>query len=174
MDHSTVTRWFKKFSPDYKNLNDLAGFGRLKTMDSKALLQAIESNLGSSWWAWYLIVQCGLSYLQAWQKPLDMLNCAPYYPNIAKLLIHPCHTFFYLLLCLKFWFALVWLCFMAYQPLWVVLHQILFIYLYIYIYISKVGDHSRGQSKGSLSITTTPFPGLPYFTFDMYLVMLSI
>ena len=44
----------------------------------------------------------------------------------------------------------------------------------------KVGDHSSGQSKGSLFNTyytdegTTPFLGFLHFTLDMYLIMLSV
>ena len=43
VDHSTVTRWFKKFSSGCKNLNMQARSCRSKTVDSKATLQAIEA-----------------------------------------------------------------------------------------------------------------------------------
>ena len=38
IDHSTITRWFKKLHSSYKNLIDQARSGQLKTMDSKAVL----------------------------------------------------------------------------------------------------------------------------------------
>ena len=44
VDHNTITRCFKKFSSDYKNLNNQARSDRAKNMDSKAILQAIEEN----------------------------------------------------------------------------------------------------------------------------------
>ena len=47
VDHSTVTRWFKKFCSSCKN-DDQEKAGRPKTIDSKAMLQAIEANLLSS------------------------------------------------------------------------------------------------------------------------------
>ena len=37
VDHSTVTRWFKKFCSEYKNLNNQARSVRPKTIDSKAM-----------------------------------------------------------------------------------------------------------------------------------------
>ena len=43
VDYSTVTRWFKKFPLDCKNLEDQAKSSRPKSMDS--MLQAIEANL---------------------------------------------------------------------------------------------------------------------------------
>ena len=47
VDHSTVTRWSKKFSSGCKNLDDQARSSRPKTMDSKTMLQAIEASLAS-------------------------------------------------------------------------------------------------------------------------------
>ena len=44
VDHSTVTRWFKKFYLGCKNYDDQGRSGRIKTMDSEALPQAIEAN----------------------------------------------------------------------------------------------------------------------------------
>ena len=55
--------------------------------------------------------------------------------------------------------------------------------LYIYIYISKVGNCSQEWPKSSLfnkllhqavGEGTTPFPRLLHFTFDLYLIMLSV
>ena len=49
VDHSSVTRWLKKFCSSYKNLDDdRENFGRPKTVDSKAVFQAIEANPASS------------------------------------------------------------------------------------------------------------------------------
>ena len=47
VDRSTVTRWFKKFHLGCKNLDNQAQLGRPKTIDSGAILQAIEANLVS-------------------------------------------------------------------------------------------------------------------------------
>ena len=47
VDHSTVTRRFKKFHSGFKNLYNQARSDRPKNMDSKAMLQAIEVNLVS-------------------------------------------------------------------------------------------------------------------------------
>ena len=50
VDYSTVSRWFKKFWLGYKNLNNQARSGRLKTVDSETILQDIEANPVSSTW----------------------------------------------------------------------------------------------------------------------------
>ena len=47
-DHSTVTKWFKKFCSGCKNLDDQSMSAKLKTMDSKAMLQANKANPVSS------------------------------------------------------------------------------------------------------------------------------
>ena len=44
VDHSRITRWFKKFRSGCKNLDDQARSGRSKTVDSEAVLQTIEAN----------------------------------------------------------------------------------------------------------------------------------
>ena len=48
VDHSTVTRWLKKCCLGYKNFDNQARADRLKSMDSKSMLIAIETNLASS------------------------------------------------------------------------------------------------------------------------------
>ena len=45
VDHNTVTKWFKKFCSDFKNLDDQTRSGRCQNKNSKAVLQAIEENL---------------------------------------------------------------------------------------------------------------------------------
>ena len=40
VDHSTVTRWSKKFCSDCRSLNDKSVSGRPKTVNSEAILQA--------------------------------------------------------------------------------------------------------------------------------------
>ena len=50
VNHSTVTRCFKKFCPSCKNLSNQARSGKPKSVDSNAVLQAIEANLASSSW----------------------------------------------------------------------------------------------------------------------------
>ena len=47
IDHSAVTRWFKKFYLGFKNLNNQTRPGRPKSIDSEVVLQAIEINLVS-------------------------------------------------------------------------------------------------------------------------------
>ena len=90
VDHNTVTRWFKKFHSGCKNINDQISLGKPKTMDSKALLLAIEANLTSGTWTLHLTVQCGLSPSQPWQKHPGIPNYASCYQNIAKILTHSC------------------------------------------------------------------------------------
>ena len=57
---------------------------------------------------------------------------------------------------------LVGLCFVVYQPLWVISSQILFIYIYIYIYIYKYKSKVKlvtlveGDPKAPFSIAITP------------------
>ena len=68
-DHCIITKWFKKFHSGCKNLNDQAGSGRPKTMNSEITFQAIEGNPAERIrWAWYLKVQCGLSPSQSQQE----------------------------------------------------------------------------------------------------------
>ena len=50
VDHSTITRWFKKFCSSSKNQDHQAKPGRPNSMDSEAMLQVIEANLVSSIW----------------------------------------------------------------------------------------------------------------------------
>ena len=44
VNHSKVTRHFKKFCSGYKNVDNQAMSGRVKTIDSKAMLLAIVAN----------------------------------------------------------------------------------------------------------------------------------
>ena len=48
VDQSKVTRWFKKFHEGCKNFDDQARSDRLKTMDSKMMLQPIEAHPASN------------------------------------------------------------------------------------------------------------------------------
>ena len=50
VDHSTVTKWFKKFCICCKKLNDHTRSGRPKSVDSEVRLQAIEANPANSTW----------------------------------------------------------------------------------------------------------------------------
>ena len=47
VDHSTLTRWFKKFWSSCKNLDDQARSVRPKSVACKTLLQTIDVNLVS-------------------------------------------------------------------------------------------------------------------------------
>ena len=47
-DHSTVTRWLKKFRSGSKNIDDKARLGQTKTRDSDTVLLALEANPASS------------------------------------------------------------------------------------------------------------------------------
>ena len=49
VDHCIVTRWFKKFCLGCKNVDQVRS-GLTKTVDSKAVLLAIEASLVSSSW----------------------------------------------------------------------------------------------------------------------------
>ena len=48
VDHSTVTRLFKKFCSGCKNLDNQVRSDKPKTMDIEAVLKAIEANPASS------------------------------------------------------------------------------------------------------------------------------
>ena len=48
IDHSIITKWFKKFRSSYMNHDDREKSDRRKTMNSEALHQAIEANPASS------------------------------------------------------------------------------------------------------------------------------
>ena len=48
---STVTRWLKKFCSDCKKLDNKARSDRPKTVDSEAVLQAIETNPVCNTWS---------------------------------------------------------------------------------------------------------------------------
>ena len=61
VDHCSVTRLLKRLCLSCKNLKDQARLVRPKTMDSKAVFQAIEANLVISNQAQHLTVQCGSS-----------------------------------------------------------------------------------------------------------------
>ena len=50
VDHSTVTRWFKKFHIACRDIDNQARPGRPKSVDSEAMLQAIDINMASSTW----------------------------------------------------------------------------------------------------------------------------
>ena len=51
VDHNEVTKWFKKFLLDYKNLDNQVRSDRPKTINSKAICQVLEANLVSSTWS---------------------------------------------------------------------------------------------------------------------------
>ena len=50
VDHSPVTKWFKKFHLWYKNLDNQVKSGGPKRVDCKTVLQTIEANQLSSTW----------------------------------------------------------------------------------------------------------------------------
>ena len=101
VDHSTVTRWFKKFHSGYKNLNNQANLDPPKMMDSKTMLKVIEANPVNCNFeiirqALYLIVQYGSSPSHPQQNHLDLLKCTSRYQNFWLTLIK-----------MSSWFALV-------------------------------------------------------------------
>ena len=50
VEHSTVTKWFKKFCSGWKNLDNQVISDKHKTVNSEAVLQKIEANPVSSPW----------------------------------------------------------------------------------------------------------------------------
>ena len=62
---------------------------RSETVDSEAVLQAIEANSESIRQLQHLTVSCALSCSWPQQKYPELPNCASFYQNIAKLLTHP-------------------------------------------------------------------------------------
>ena len=59
IDHSTVTRWLKKFCSGCKKLDHSARSGRAENVDSEAMFQAIEAN--SLWCTWEISGKFGIS-----------------------------------------------------------------------------------------------------------------
>ena len=91
VDHNTVTRWFKKFCSDCKNLENQTMLGQPKTIDlrlcSKRWREIQQVTLGE--------YQVSLaSYSTVWFVTFqtlakEQLNCALCYLNFIKLLTHP-------------------------------------------------------------------------------------
>ena len=50
VEHSTATKWFKKFRSGFKNLDVQTMSGWSKTMDPEVVLQDIEVNLENNIW----------------------------------------------------------------------------------------------------------------------------
>ena len=92
VDHTTITRWFKKFCSGCKNLDDQTRSGRPKTVDSEAMLQAIEviptSNTQSIKWACHLSSVWFVTFttLAKASGAVELYLMLP--QNIAKLLTH--------------------------------------------------------------------------------------
>ena len=87
VDHSTVTRWFKKFRSGCKNLDDQARSGRPKTVDSEAVFQAIEANPKSS--TRKVSGELGISQSSVVRRLHDLGKSISELPNCASL-IDPC------------------------------------------------------------------------------------
>ena len=85
VDHSTVTRWIKKFCLGFKNLENQARSGRPKNLDSKFLWKPWRQTLRLSG---KFGIQCSLLASQPQYKYLERPNCASHYQNIATLLTH--------------------------------------------------------------------------------------
>ena len=77
-DHSTVTRWFKKFCSGFKNFNNQVKLGGPKTSDSNALFQAIGENLTSNTWKVSGKLSISQSSVVSHLSDLDW-NCALHY-----------------------------------------------------------------------------------------------
>ena len=91
VDHSTVTRGFKKFHLGYKNLDDQEMSSKSTNIDPKAIFQAIKANQTRS--TQRVSGELNISqftkvrYLHELNKSNESsANCALHYPNIAKLL----------------------------------------------------------------------------------------
>ena len=95
MNVKQVRTWLlKRVRSVFKNLDNQAKLGRPKTVDSKAVFQAIEASPAikyweSIWWASYLTVQRGSST----SRPSELPNCASHYKtfNTQVFTQLPCH-----------------------------------------------------------------------------------
>ena len=76
-DCSRETRWFKKFCPHFKKINNQTRSDRAKTR-----FQTIETNPASKFGIWLFTVVCHLHFFGMTIR--ELLNCASYI-NIAKL-----------------------------------------------------------------------------------------
>ena len=91
VDHSTVSKRFKKFHLGCKNLNNQARLGRAKTIDSKCILQSYWSKSSE----WHLgeypssSSSHSLSSLWCQQKHPMLPDCGSHHENTAKFLIPP-------------------------------------------------------------------------------------
>ena len=83
VDHSTVTKWFKKFHSGCKSLINQASSSRIQSMNSMTVLKTIEANPVSSTWrlsAEFKITQSSdFTISQFLQNHPEILNCASCY-----------------------------------------------------------------------------------------------
>ena len=75
VDHSIITRWFKKFCLGCKNLNNQAMSGGPKTVDSEAVWQTIVSNLVSTGWNDKIVCWMKTGFLFLLQTIYKLASC---------------------------------------------------------------------------------------------------
>ena len=93
VDHSTVTRWFKKFRLSCKNLNYRTRSGGLKSVDSEAELQIIEVNPTSS--TRRKSGELGIAQIGV-VRPIPDLGSNWIRPHFAKILTHPSRIYLWM------------------------------------------------------------------------------
>ena len=85
IDQSSVTRWFKKFCSDCKNLDNQAR-SRPKSINSRAMFQAIAENPMSS--PWRVSGECSPATSRPWKNYLQLLICASCYQSFLLSLVY--------------------------------------------------------------------------------------
>ena len=93
-NEGAVARWFKKFCSGCKKVDDQARSGRLKIVDSEAVLQALEVNLVSSMQRVSgklgISQYCIVCHIHDFGKSIQSCWIVP---NITKILPKYCKTF---------------------------------------------------------------------------------
>ena len=94
VDHSRITKWFKKFCSHCKNLDDQVRSGRPTTVDSEVMLQVIEANPTDSTEREYQAnlayhIQDGLLHSCLRQKHPELLNCNLILSKYCKIFYSP-------------------------------------------------------------------------------------
>ena len=140
----TATRWFKKFHSRCKNLDDQAKSGWPKTMNSEAVLQAIEANSVCS--IQRVSSEIGISHTHSAYIYIYIYTKRERERNnqylIHKMVLRVFHDYFDI-----HWHT------RAYA------HTHNYIYIYIYIYIN-VGSEYTLHSKNETKCLFLLFPGI--------------
>ena len=107
IDHSTVTRWFKRFCSESKSLNNLAKTGKPKIVDLEATFQVIDANQVSS--TWRVSGELGISHfnlvhlLPELGKNIRSCRIVPHVTQISLNFLLTLHTYICIYVCKVCW-----------------------------------------------------------------------